>query len=563
MRRIIKFLFSLVVVLGLMLSFSTTAFADDIDDTGGTDGGGSGTNVYTFYYAYDSSKDAIVLTVNCLRPINDFGNSTSHTFSSASDSTYIPSSNPRLGSSLESAISAMNSAGGYELNISDVKAKLNNLGYYDGGNGIWRRSGGYLTYIDAKKIRPTKHTVHYDANGGTGAPADQTKKQDVTLTLRTKKPTRTGWTFKYWIASIGGHYNPGGAYTHDQDGGVVTMKAYWKDETAPSFGSFYAIPNYWSAGNGTIGFSVQDEGSGIKSIVLERYSYVTRGWSTFRTWSYSGTKSLISKTLTESSEGVFKYRLTVTDKEGNSASRTSDTIYLDHSNPVLYGMETTNTEWTNVAPVINVRATDYLLGTTYTGSDLAGIEIFNDSGRCVSDGVHNAMYTLQPRDEGIHTWRIVATDNVGHSTTTYITTKYDITKPGIDGTEITYVLPDGTYVSGYCQDNIINQHIDDETWRSSNNPNVSSGLKSVILYRVTGGNKQAIWSDQTRATFGSSNTHSAFNMYYEIQRTERTASYYEIVVSDYAGNITRKKLTSQYSLLTWFHTSIDRSSYNK
>ena len=563
MRRIIKFLFSLVVVLGLMLSFSTTAFADDIGDTGGTDGGGSGTNVYTFYYAYDSSKDAIVLTVNCLRPINDFGNSTSHTFSSASDSTYIPSSNPRLGSSLESAISAMNSAGGYELNISDVKAKLNNLGYYDGGNGIWRRSGGYLTYIDAKKIRPTKHTVHYDANGGTGAPADQTKKQDVTLTLRTKKPTRTGWTFKYWIASIGGHYNPGGAYTHDQDGGVVTMKAYWKDETAPSFGSFYAIPNYWSAGNGTIGFSVQDEGSGITSIVLERYSYVTRGWSTFRTWSYSGTKSLISKTLTESSEGVFKYRLTVTDKEGNSASRTSDTIYLDHSNPVLYGMETTNTEWTNVAPVINVRATDYLLGTTYIGSDLAGIEIFNDSGRCVSDGVHNAMYTLQPRDEGIHTWRIVATDNVGHSTTTYITTKYDITKPGIDGTEITYVLPDGTYVSGYCQDNIINQHIDDETWRSSNNPNVSSGLKSVILYRVTGGNKQAIWSDQTRATFGSSNTHSAFNMYYEIQRTERTASYYEIVVSDYAGNITRKKLTSQYSLLTWFHTSIDRSSYNK
>ena len=136
MRKIIKLLFSLAVVVGMILSFSTTAYADDIGDTGGTDGGGSGTNVYTFYYAYDSSKDAIVLTVNCLRPINDFGNSTSHTFSSASDSTYIPSSNPRLGSSLESAISAMNSAGGYDLNTSDVKSKLNALGYYDGGNGI-------------------------------------------------------------------------------------------------------------------------------------------------------------------------------------------------------------------------------------------------------------------------------------------------------------------------------------------------------------------------------------------------------------------------------------------
>lgn len=562
MRKVIKMFLSLVLVIGLAFAFSSTVLADDIDDTGGTDGGGSGTNVYTFYYGYDSSKDAIVLTVNCLRPINDFGNSTSHTFSSASDNTYIPSSNPRLGSSLEAAILAMDIYGGYELDITDVKSKLNALGYYDGGNGIWRRSGGYLTYIDAKKIRPTKHTVHYDANGGTGAPADQTKKQGKTLTLRTKKPTRTGWTFKYWVASIGGHYNPGGAYTHDQDGGVVTMKAHWKDETAPSFGSFYAIPNYWSAGNGTIGFSVQDEGSGITSIVLERYSYVTRSWSTFRTWSYGGTTSVISKTLTETNEGVFKYRLTITDKAGNSASRTSDTIYLDHSNPVLYGMETTNTEWTNIAPVIKVRSTDYMYGTTYTGSDLAGIEIISDTGRCVADGTHNAMYTLQPRDEGIHTWTIRATDNVGHTTTTYITTKYDITKPGVDGTEITFVLPDGTYVSGYCQDNIIDQHIDDETWRSVNNPNVSSGLKSVALYRITGSNREAIWTDRTRATFGSSNTHSFYDVYYEIQRSERTASYYEIIVTDFAGNITRKKLTSQYSLLTWFHTSIDRSSYS-
>ncbi len=45
-----------------------------------------------------------------------------------------------------------------------------------------------------------------------------------------------------------------------------------------------------------------------------------------------------------------------------------------------------------------------------------------------------------------NTWTIIATDNVGHTTTTYITTKYDITKPGIDGTEITFVLPDGTYI---------------------------------------------------------------------------------------------------------------------
>ena len=232
------------MVFVFAFAFSSTVLADDIDDTGGTDGGGSGTNVYTFYYKYNSSRDAIELTVKCKNPINSFGNSTSHTFTSASDDTYIPSSNPQLGTSLESAIASMNSHGGYDLDVSDVKEKLNELGYYDGGNGIWRRTGGYLTYIDAVKIRPMKHTVHYDANGGTGAPSDQTKKQGKTLTLRTKKPTRTGYTFKYWVASIGGHYNPGGAYTHDQDGGVVTMKAHWKDEDKPSLSDFYAIPNY-------------------------------------------------------------------------------------------------------------------------------------------------------------------------------------------------------------------------------------------------------------------------------------------------------------------------------
>lgn len=189
MRWMKSCLFSLLMVLVFAFAFSSTVLADDIDDTGGTDGGGSGTNVYTFYYSYDSSKDAIVLTVNTKRPINSFGNTTSHTFTSPSDNTYIPSSNPVLGSSLEGAIATMNAAGGYDLDTATVKAKLNELGYYDGGNGIWRRTGGYLTYIDAKKIRPTKHTVHYDANGGTGAPSDQTKKQGVTLTLRTEADT--------------------------------------------------------------------------------------------------------------------------------------------------------------------------------------------------------------------------------------------------------------------------------------------------------------------------------------------------------------------------------------
>ena len=80
--------------------------------------------------------------------------------------------------------------------------------------------------------------------------------------------------------------------------------------------------------------------------------------------------------------------------------------------------------------------------------------------------------------------------------------------------------------------------------------------------RVTGGNKEVIYGDRTKAIWNLSDTHSWFDMYYEITADEKIVDYYEIIVTDFAGNRTKKKLTSQYSLLTWFHTSIDRSSYN-
>ena len=50
---------------------------------------------------------------------------------------------------------------------------------------------------------------------------------------------------------------------------------------------------------------------------------------------------------------------------------------------------------------------------------------------------------------------------------------------------ITFVR-DGIVVSGYMQDNIMDQHIDDEIVRSMNGANKSSGIKNIILYKVAG-----------------------------------------------------------------------------
>lgn len=184
-----------------------------------------------------------------------------------------------------------------------------------------------------------------------------------------------------------------------------------------------------------------------------------------------------------------------------------------------------------------------------------------DAGVEVASGVTGASYTLEAKYEGVHTWHITAMDKVGHKSTKIITTKYDITGPGIEGTETTFVTPDGTTVSGYCQNNIISQHIDDEASRSANSPNATAGLKAVSLYSVKGYTKTLIATDTTKKTWAAPDTHSSFDVYYEIQPTETDVDYYLLVVSDYAGNIVQKRLTSQYSLLSCFHTSIDRSSY--
>ena len=72
------------------------------------------------------------------------------------------------------------------------------------------------------------YTVNYDANGGTGAPANQTKTYGVTLTLSSTEPTRTNYTFKGWgtsAASTTVAYAPGEDYTGNT---AITLYAIWK-----------------------------------------------------------------------------------------------------------------------------------------------------------------------------------------------------------------------------------------------------------------------------------------------------------------------------------------------
>lgn len=71
------------------------------------------------------------------------------------------------------------------------------------------------------------HTVSYNANGGTGAPGNQTKTWGYVLTLSGTKPKRDGYTFSSWNTKANGSgttYHPSGQYGADAN---VTLYAQW------------------------------------------------------------------------------------------------------------------------------------------------------------------------------------------------------------------------------------------------------------------------------------------------------------------------------------------------
>lgn len=77
-------------------------------------------------------------------------------------------------------------------------------------------------------------TLTYDANGGTGAPASETKTvtkgQSATFTVSITVPTREGYTFKGWSTVKGGEvaYTGGNIITISKD---TTLYAVWEENT--------------------------------------------------------------------------------------------------------------------------------------------------------------------------------------------------------------------------------------------------------------------------------------------------------------------------------------------
>lgn len=96
-------------------------------------------------------------------------------------------------------------------------------------------------------------TVAYSANGGTGAPASQTKTYGQTLTLSSTRPARSGYTFLGWATKADGTgtaYSPGGSYTANA---AATLYAVWVAVQVTSLSAYRSNSAGTRSDSGTYG----------------------------------------------------------------------------------------------------------------------------------------------------------------------------------------------------------------------------------------------------------------------------------------------------------------------
>ena len=173
------------------------------------------------------------------------------------------------------------------------------------------------------------YTVSFNANGGTGAPGNQTKTYGVALTLSSTKPTRTNYNFKGWGTSASAttvSYAAGASYTTNA---AITLYAVWELAYVKPRITKYSVERCNSSG------TASEEGTyasvkftwatdrDVTSIIIEWLSGSSVvGSKTVTATGKSGTISTVVGNGGLSVESTYMIKVTVKDTESTSESLT-------------------------------------------------------------------------------------------------------------------------------------------------------------------------------------------------------------------------------------------------
>lgn len=170
------------------------------------------------------------------------------------------------------------------------------------------------------------YSVKYNANGGTGAPGNQTKTYGQTLKLSTTKPTRTNYNFKGWGTSASATtvaYTSGANYTANA---AITLYAVWELAYVKPIISDFTVNRCTSNGTASdegtyasVNFSFECTYT-VSSIKIEWKASNASSWSS-TTVSATGTSGSIDTVVGGggiSVERAYRVRVTVSDSNGST-----------------------------------------------------------------------------------------------------------------------------------------------------------------------------------------------------------------------------------------------------
>lgn len=131
---------------------------------------------------------------------------------------------------------------------------------------VWYDTGALASY-----------RITYNANGGTGAPSEQTRWYGETLWLSSTRPKRDGYTFLGWATSPSGGvaYQPGAAFTGDYG---MTLYAVWQINT-------WTVKYDANGGINAPASQIKTYGQTLKLSTTKptKVDYNFKGWATSKT----------------------------------------------------------------------------------------------------------------------------------------------------------------------------------------------------------------------------------------------------------------------------------------
>lgn len=290
---------------------------------------------FTYTVVHTDTRTTVTITNVAFKNTRSGGTTQALTLA-ASSATYNTTLNKAIAKGTKTKSFAVSWSKWYDRGHTDVAQTIDLYSTIWSADGdTWEKETPNLTVSVPKKA---SYAVTFDANGGSGAPGQQTKWYGESLSLSSTRPTRADFSFLGWAtsaAATSAAYQPGGTYAGNA---ALKLYAVWQRTYSAPVANISKVYRCDSAGNAT------DSGKYVAAEVS--YTVFDSSWE--RTWKLSvapsdGSSAAVTSSSPKSdSDGLAKlvaggaisgdkqYAVTVElyDSQGGSSRKATASAHL-------------------------------------------------------------------------------------------------------------------------------------------------------------------------------------------------------------------------------------------